>query len=252
MPRMTTAERTAIATPASGLQVYDTTTNTQWYYNGTDWVEGASADMASKWTNDTTNSLVKLTNLSDGATTRPVGSEFVVNDGGKVSIGRSSTEPSLKFQVSGNDPSLAMGVVSYSDATLTSGTLVSTGGIAAGVSPSSNGVGTLHLRSAIGTTPYIQFTEDGIAFQGQIGFKSGSNDFVVQTSGATFQTGSEKFRIKANGNVGIGNTNPSEKLVIDGAITIGNTSTAAPVAGTIKFDGTNFMGWNGTQWVQLN
>ena len=39
MPRMTTAERTAIATPANGLQVYDTTTNTQWFYNGTVWVE---------------------------------------------------------------------------------------------------------------------------------------------------------------------------------------------------------------------
>ncbi len=39
MPRMTTAERTAIATPATGLQVYDTTTNTQWFYNGTVWVE---------------------------------------------------------------------------------------------------------------------------------------------------------------------------------------------------------------------
>ncbi len=37
MPRMTTAERTAIATPATGLQVYDTTTNSYWYYNGTAW-----------------------------------------------------------------------------------------------------------------------------------------------------------------------------------------------------------------------
>ena len=38
MPRMTTAQRTAIASPAAGLQVYDTTTNTPWYYNGTIWV----------------------------------------------------------------------------------------------------------------------------------------------------------------------------------------------------------------------
>lgn len=37
-PRMTTAERNAIASPASGLQVYDTTLN-QWFgYNGTAWV----------------------------------------------------------------------------------------------------------------------------------------------------------------------------------------------------------------------
>jgi hypothetical protein len=41
MPRMSTTERTGIATPASGLEVYDTTTNTIWYYNGTIWVNTA-------------------------------------------------------------------------------------------------------------------------------------------------------------------------------------------------------------------
>lgn len=42
IPRMTTAQRTAIAAPAQGLKVYDTTTNTFWYYNGTTWVEELS------------------------------------------------------------------------------------------------------------------------------------------------------------------------------------------------------------------
>lgn len=37
-PRMTTANRTDIASPATGLQVYDTTTNNFWYYNGTTWI----------------------------------------------------------------------------------------------------------------------------------------------------------------------------------------------------------------------
>lgn len=41
-PRMTTAQRTAIATPATSLEVYDTTTNTTWYYNGTSWVNAGS------------------------------------------------------------------------------------------------------------------------------------------------------------------------------------------------------------------
>jgi trimeric autotransporter adhesin len=39
MPRMTTAQRTAIATPAEGLKVYDTDTKTFWYYNATAWKE---------------------------------------------------------------------------------------------------------------------------------------------------------------------------------------------------------------------
>jgi hypothetical protein len=38
MPRMTTGQRTAIPSPATGLQVYDTTTNSFWYFNGTIWV----------------------------------------------------------------------------------------------------------------------------------------------------------------------------------------------------------------------
>jgi hypothetical protein len=39
IPRMTTAQRTAIATPATGLTVFDLTTNSFWYYNGTAWVQ---------------------------------------------------------------------------------------------------------------------------------------------------------------------------------------------------------------------
>ncbi len=39
IPRMTTAQRTAIAAPATGLKVFDTTTLTNWYFNGTVWVE---------------------------------------------------------------------------------------------------------------------------------------------------------------------------------------------------------------------
>src|SRR5260221_3659363 len=36
-PRMNSAQRTAIATPAAGLLVYDTDTNSFWFYNGSAW-----------------------------------------------------------------------------------------------------------------------------------------------------------------------------------------------------------------------
>ena len=39
IPRMTTAERTAIATPATGLLVFDNSFNSFWFYNGTAWGE---------------------------------------------------------------------------------------------------------------------------------------------------------------------------------------------------------------------
>jgi len=56
--------------------------------------------------------------------------------------------------------------------------------------------------------------------------------------------------IKAGGNVGLGLTNPLEKLHINGALMLGNTAGAN--AGTIRWDGFNFQGYNGTGWVNLD
>lgn len=39
IPRMTSVQRTSIAAPATGLKVYDTNTNTFWWFDGTIWVE---------------------------------------------------------------------------------------------------------------------------------------------------------------------------------------------------------------------
>ncbi|MBI1288543.1 MAG: hypothetical protein GC178_13310 [Flavobacteriales bacterium] len=50
--------------------------------------------------------------------------------------------------------------------------------------------------------------------------------------------------------MGIGNTNPQEKLDVTGAIKIGTTSTSN--AGTIRWNGTNFQGYDGSQWVNLD
>jgi hypothetical protein len=49
MPRMTSAQRAAIATPAAGLMVYETTSNTVWVYNGSTWVQLGAAGGPSLW-----------------------------------------------------------------------------------------------------------------------------------------------------------------------------------------------------------
>jgi hypothetical protein len=41
-PRMTTVQRTGIASPAVGLHVFDTNTNSLWFYNGAFWVNYAA------------------------------------------------------------------------------------------------------------------------------------------------------------------------------------------------------------------
>lgn len=56
--------------------------------------------------------------------------------------------------------------------------------------------------------------------------------------------------------MGVGNANPQEMLDVTGAIKIGtdfNNSNAAPAggAGTIRWNGTNYQGWDGTQWIDF-
>jgi hypothetical protein len=87
--------------------------------------------------------------------------------------------------------------------------------------------------------------------QVRIGLSSnGSGKFVVNTAGLT-TSGTDLFTILASGNVGIGNTNPGQKLVVTG-----NTSTShiignstAPTAtigsnmtGTVSVSGTDIAG----------
>ena len=54
-PRMTTAQRTVISAPATGLLVYDTDTKTFWQYNGTAWAEVGSGGSGSAQYNLLTN-----------------------------------------------------------------------------------------------------------------------------------------------------------------------------------------------------
>ena len=42
IPRLTTAQRTAITSPAKGLLVYDSTTTSFWYHNGSAWANLSS------------------------------------------------------------------------------------------------------------------------------------------------------------------------------------------------------------------
>lgn len=78
IPRMTTAQRTAIGSPATGLQVYDIDLNLLFYYNGATWASLGSA--ANYWTSS--------------------GGNIYNNTGTNVGIG--STTPGDKLEVNGN------------------------------------------------------------------------------------------------------------------------------------------------------
>jgi len=52
-----------------------------------------------------------------------------------------------------------------------------------------------------------------------------------------------------DGKVGVGTTSPSEKLELDGAIKLGTTTDTN--AGAIRWNGSDFQGYNGSEWLSL-
>ncbi len=45
--------------------------------------------------------------------------------------------------------------------------------------------------------------------------------------------------------------NGQEKVVVQGAITLGNDETGTPAEGTIRWTGNDFEGWTGSKWISL-
>jgi hypothetical protein len=105
--------------------------------------------------------------------------------------------------------------------------------------------GTQWVSLTSGSGPSGNFFEDGGNSFGGLAV-IGTND----TFGLAFETdGVERMRIDTSGNVGIGQTSPQERLDVDGGVRIGNSTGTN--AGTIRWTGTDFEGYNGVQWVSL-
>jgi hypothetical protein len=62
VPRMTTVQRTGIASPAPGLLVYDTDSNNFWFYNGVGWTQLTTGSSTGPWTTNGNN----ITNTNTG------------------------------------------------------------------------------------------------------------------------------------------------------------------------------------------
>lgn len=73
----------------------------------------------------------------------------------------------------------------------------------------------------------------------------------------TLSVFAEKFRIDKDGNIGVNNSTPEEKLDVEGnlkanKVRLRNSNSGDdPVAGDIIFDGSDFLGYNGTEWLSL-
>ena len=84
-------------------------------------------------------------------------------------------------------------------------------------------------------------------------YVTSGNDLLIEGAGDIgFQNTSSKIEnmtIKSDGKVGIGTTSPVEKLDVDGGINIG--TTAGTNAGTLRWTGTDFEGYDGSLWKSL-
>ena len=91
VPRMTTAQRTIIASPATGLLVFDTTTGSFWFYNGTLWTELAGGG-SSQWTANGNNiSNNNSGNVGIGTTTPAASALLHLNSTSKAFLPPSMT-----------------------------------------------------------------------------------------------------------------------------------------------------------------
>jgi polyhydroxyalkanoate synthesis regulator phasin len=224
IPRMTSAERIAIATPAEGLLVYDTETLNVWVYKDAGWSEiktnaGASTNF---WDTDGINIYNNNTGNVGIGTSNP-SSKFTlqtpINTGGWKHVGGSD---SIIVSEGIGGVSAAIGTSTNHIFRLNSGGLgrmhiYPNGNVTVGdnnapatdkFTVQSEGFGLTHTNTNGTVTVGTWIGNFGGATGGWIGTKSNHAFNFFANNGGALMT------ILPNGNVGIGTVNPTYKLSV--------------------------------------
>ena len=232
LPRMTTTERNAIASPATGLSIYNTTLNTNDTYDGTQWQRfGASTSITG--TAAISTSLTTPLLIGGTATTSPLTY--------KTTTGVGTTGADHIFKVGNNGATEAMRILNNADI---------------GIGTSSP-TAKLHLFNA--ATTYLDV--ESSAASGIVRLKGGGYNGIFSEilgvnqwgigGGGTSKTmlfytdNTERMRISSGGNVGIGNTSPAYKLDVSGVIyglnqIVANSTITDPTTNNTLSNGTVF------------
>jgi hypothetical protein len=224
IPRMTSAERTGIASPAVGLLVYDSQTQSFWFYKTQGWTELVTGSGSSNfWTTD--------------------GSNIYNNNTANVGIG--TTVPTTKLTIKTPINTAGWMHVGGADSIIVSEGI---GGISAALGTTTNhafrlntnGVGRLHIYPAgevvVGsntTGSFGKFTVETTNNSFGISHRSVEGNILATNIGGTSagigtfsntnmrifcNSASRIFIAAATGNVGIGTDNPTYKLSVLGNI----------------------------------
>lgn len=265
LPRMNSSSRLAISNPAKGLLVYDTTTNSLWYFNGSAWDQVRGQSGTIQGTNG--NSL-----------------NIRAKDAGSFTSGNARGEYSVDLQMSrGNGLEVASGlysVISGGSRNIASNSYAVVGGglknqatefftfVGGGRSNRAEGRESAVLGGAINVTigeaASILGGKDLRAESymetvvGSYNIRSGgSTDTWVGTEpifvvgNGQYSTGitSNALTVLKNGKTGIGIAQPTERLDVNGGLRLGSTNSSH--AGTIRYSGTDFEGYDGFTWRSL-
>lgn len=262
IPRMTTAQRTAIVTPADGLQVYDTTTKSFWFFNAdplvNDWVEtGASTNLYNVNGTLAGNRIVTQgTNTLDFTGTAVDafgidGNTFSV-DALNNRIGIGTTAPRDKLDING-DVSISgktfNGYARPASELLPTGLTGNflflrhntfSGNIGANfpnpesaifyTNESSNGE--LPWTMYTGVTKDVATTNPTVSLRYDIGGGLIPNTAITGTGTNTYNP---LLTVRYNGNVGIGTTTPTARLDVNGKLVVGSNVSDASADKRIAF-----------------
>ena len=218
LPRMTTIQRIAIASPANGLAVFDTDTKSFWFFNGAAWIESATGSSANFWTKN--------------------GNDLSSNNSGNIGIGT-------------NTPSEKLTILSAYDTyglTLTDGNIKISSYIGKGQGAwfGTQSNHPFHLYTNGNGTPNITFHQnfetDLRGPKSRLKFYDETSSFLlsgdVKSNGKNLEIAASKAVITGTpgnlilqaddasviglplmaGNVGIGTSNPTYKLSVNGGI----------------------------------
>ena len=238
VPRMTTAQRTAIVSPATGLLVFDNTNGSFWFYTGVAWTELNSGGINNYWTNN--------------------GFNIYNTNSGNIGIGTSS--PSFKFDVQGRmrvkagtagniNTSAGIWMDDYRNGT-NQFFFGMKDSIRGGFYGSGSGVG----WNTVFNTRNGNF-ENGLKLKGTFSLYSGTTDYfgghLYSDSNDVYLTAKRGLPVNSRGNllfqvsdvanglvagaVGIGTNDPKTKLHVNGTVMIGSGNPATGY--TLSVDG---------------
>jgi hypothetical protein len=242
VPRMSSPQRMAIGAPAKGLLVFDNDTGSFWFYNGTAWTELTTGGGSAGWTSSgpdiytsnpgnvgigTTTPLSKLALLTPDNTngfshTSAGGIVLTEAIGGvSASIGTSSNHV---FRLSAGPGESKLQIYPTGDVVVGGNSVAAAGRLT--VSTPLGGFGMVHTDGIVSVGSFV----DGLSgYYGTI-----SNHplrFFANNTGG-------QFSLLANGNIGIGENNPANKLQI-GSV------------GAAGFNGNDLAIGNGTNAMAL-